>query len=348
MNVNSPVHEVPFVGLTMVKRLKKLGIDSVLDLIYYFPFRHDDYSLTSPISQIQPGEIATIKGQIISIENVYTRSGKKIQKAVVSDGEDKLFVTWFNQPFLVKSLPQGTFVSISGKVEKFGLKKAITSPKYEKQNSAMELTQTGVHTGRLVPVYPETDGVSSKWIRSRVVKVLPKTIDQIEEFLPEEIKKENGLTGLQEAIKQMHFPENQEKLNKARERLGFDEFFEIQINTLSRKKEWKEKKLAHAISVDRDKVISLIKSLPFTLTDAQRRVLSEILQDLGKDKAMNRLLEGDVGSGKTVVAAIACYVAFLNKFQSALMSPTQILAQQHYKTLTNILAPLGVNVALVT
>ncbi|MAG59819.1 ATP-dependent DNA helicase RecG, partial [Candidatus Woesebacteria bacterium] len=314
MKPDSPIQSVPLVGSEYARRLQKLAIMTAGDLIYHIPHRYDDYSLVSDMSRLQPGETVTIRGQITAIKNQYTRGGRKIQMATVSDGERNIEVTWFNQPFIIRTLPEGTWVSLSGKINWFGRKRVLVSPEYEKLPPGGE-TDT-IHTGRLVPVYPETYGVSSKWLRSRTARLLPQIIQEFTDFLPENIRKKNKLMELSEALQKIHFPENLEDAQKARKRLAFDEFFEIQLAALLRRKNWKNKKLAHKLHIDQTKVLELTNSLPFQLTQAQKRTMREILADLGKGHAMNRLLEGDVGSGKTVVAALACLVSFDNGFQS--------------------------------
>lgn len=354
MDLNSPVSIVPFVGPRFAKRLQRLNIKTVKDLLYHFPHRYQDYTLISKIAHVQPGETVTIQGQITSIKNIYTARGKKIQTAVVSDGEANIEAVWFNQPFLVRTLPAGANVSLSGKVDWFGKKRVLISPEYEKilnskfSRKAGQIPNSTVHTGRLVPVYPETSSISSKWLRSRIAAVLPHALAKIEEFLPEQIKKQNALLDIKTAIKNVHFPENMERVNTARERLAFDELFEINLLSLHRKKEWKSQKLSHRLNIDQEKVLRFINNLPFELTESQKRACREILKDLNKEEPMNRLFEGDVGSGKTVVAALACFVAHTNGYQSVIMAPTQILAQQHFNTLNTLLGPFGVRVGLLT
>lgn len=356
MDLQSPVSIVPFVGPRYTRALKKLEIKTIKDLIYHFPYRYQDYSLLSKINELQPGEKVTIQGQVISIKNIYTRTGKRIQTAIISDGEGKIEVTWFNQPYLVKTLPVGTQISLSGKVDKFGKKTVLVSPEYEKIINEKTALQSGrwqtknatVHTGRLVPVYPETYGLSSKWIRSRIANILSPALQSIKDPLPEYILNKYKLIQLNKALQKIHFPQDPKEAETARKRLAFDELLEIQLHSLVRKGHWKEKKLAHKLIINRDKILRFIHNLPFMLTDSQKRAAREILQDLKKGQPMNRLLEGDVGSGKTVVAAIACFVTHTNNLQSAIMAPTQILASQHYKTLQDILSPLGAKVELLT
>lgn len=355
MKPEDPISAVPLIGPYYVYKLKKLGIETVKDLLYHIPTRYQDFSVVSPISLLQPGEKVTIQGQIISIRNVYTRSRKQIQTAILSDGQDTINITWFNQPFIVHTLPEGTYVSMSGTVGQYGRKKTLIAPQYEKMAGSTEttthkpqLTNQTIHTGRLVPVYPETSGLFSKWLRSRIAHVLPIVIEDITDTIPPNILKKYNLLPLKESITKAHFPENFKEAETAKRRLAFDELFELQLKSLVRKSQWKEKKIAHALHVDSEKIMEFINSLPFSLTKSQKKASREILRDLSREEAMNRLLEGDVGSGKTVVAALACYVAALNNFQSAIMAPTQILATQHFNTLNSLLKPHGIKVALIT
>jgi len=344
MKLETPISKLFMVGPTYAKRLERLKIETVEDLLYHFPSRYDDLTLISPINRLQPGEMVTIRGKIISIKNEYTRSGKKIQKGIVVDQSGEIEAIWFNQPFLIKTIKVGEEYSFSGKVDWFGRKIVMVSPQYEHLGAGNKPT---IHTGRLVPVYPETARVSSKWLRSRIAPLLGQIPPEFDDFLPAKIKRENSLIDLTQAIKWIHFPESNVQAEKARDRLAFDELFLIQLASLKRKKDWQDKKLAHQFSVNQEKVLEFLRRLPFELTYAQKRSVREILTDLTRKKPMNRLLEGDVGSGKTVVAAIAAYVSFLNGFQTAVMAPTTILANQHFLTFDQMLTPLGVKISLL-
>jgi ATP-dependent DNA helicase RecG len=343
MNLKTPVSELFMVGPIYGRRLKKLGIETVGNLLYHFPFRYIDYSLISPISFIKPEETVTIKGKVISLRNEYTSRGKKIQKGIVADSSGTIEVIWFNQPFLVKTLKPGIIVSLSGKVDFWGKKFVLISPEYEiiKSNSQ-------IHTGRLVPVYHETYGISSKWLRSRIAPLVKTFVPKIEEFLPSEILKKYNLINLKSAIEQIHFPKNIKWADLARKRFAFEELFLIQLAAEKRKLKWQQKKLAKKFLVDQKKVLEFLRSLPFELTGAQKRELKTILGDLSKEKPMNRLLQGEVGSGKTVLAAVAIFIAYLNGVQAALMAPTEILANQHFQTLNQLLTHWGVKIALLT
>ncbi|MEK7521392.1 MAG: ATP-dependent DNA helicase RecG [Patescibacteria group bacterium] len=355
MNPDTPISSLPGIGSYYTFKLKKVGVETVKDLLYHIPTRYQDFSDISPISLLQPGEKVTIQGQITSIKNIFTRSRKQIQTAVLSDGQDEIEIIWFNQPFIVRTLPEGTHVSLSGTVGQYGRKKTLVSPQYEKvangqksNNQTPNANPQTIHTGRLVPVYPETDGLSSKWLRSRISHILPQAIDNLNDPLPHTILQKYTLIPLKAALNKAHFPKNLEDANLAKRRLAFDELFELQLKSLVRKKEWKQKKTAQPFLVDSEKILNFTQTLPFSLTDSQKRASREILKDLGQSEPMNRLLEGDVGSGKTVVAALACFVTSLNGYQSAIMAPTQILANQHFNTLRTLLKPHNIKVALIT
>lgn len=348
LSLDDPVEKLPQIGSTYAKKLAKLKIRTVEDLVYYFPFRYDNFSLFSSISKVQAGEVVTIKGKIEEIKNEYTKSGKKIQKAIVSDDSGRIEIIWFNQPYLVKALQTGEIYQFSGKVDWFGKKTIIVSPQYEKTPKQNYKSSNLLHTGRLVPIYPETYGLTSKWLRTKIKNALDLCGNQIEEFLPWEILNKENLIPEKQAIFKIHFPENEIAAKKAKQRLAFDELFLIQLGGTLRKLEWQEKNIVKKFEINNQKISEFIKLLPFELTTAQKRVVKEILNDLTKDKPMNRLLQGDVGSGKTVVAAIAMYVSFLNGFNSVLMAPTEILAHQHFQTLKKIFSNFPVKIKLIT
>ncbi|MBI5465658.1 ATP-dependent DNA helicase RecG [Candidatus Gottesmanbacteria bacterium] len=350
MEFTTPIQKVYMVGPIYGKRLEKLGIKTVEDLLCHFPHRYEDYSLISKISQVQAGETVTLRGTVTQMKNEYTKTGKKIQKAVVSDGTDSMEIVWFNQPFLVKTIKVGENYSFSGKADWFGHKVVMVSPEYEKLTSRGENGQrlTTIHTGRLVPIYPETYGVSSKWLRSRIAPLLRECSNSLFEYLPSSILAKNQLFDYKNAICQIHFPDNKSLVELAKKRLAFDELFLIQLASLKRKLEWGREVVGQKLFIDQEKILKFIASLPFRLTAAQVKTSKEILSDLEQNKPMNRLLEGDVGSGKTVVAAIGMYVVFLNGLKSALMAPTEILASQHFVTLETLLSPFGMKVKLRT
>lgn len=330
------------------KRLEKLGIFRIEDFLYHLPSRYEDYSVISKIGNVQPGEVVTIQGEVVEAKNQYLRSSriKTIQKAVIHDETGNIELTWFNQPFIIKSLTAGNRISASGRVEGAGNRLKLQSPVYE----ILPEGQESVHTGRLVPVYPETKGVSSKWLRRQIFRILQDYKHELIEFLPPQIISAYKLLPLAYAIQETHYPKNLTDAEKARERIGFDELFLLQLASLKRRAEWRQVKVVKPLKIKSYdiEINNFYKSLPFRLTGAQDRSVGEILKDLESDKPMNRLLQGDVGSGKTVVAAAAMYAVYLNGFQSILLAPTGILAQQHYLTIKVLLEKFNIKVDLVT
>lgn len=332
---------------TYAKRLEKLEITTLHDILYHIPFRYEDYSLFSTISQVQPGEVVTLKGHIVEAKNDYTRRFKTLQKVLLTDGTGSIELTWFNQPYLVKSLKPHDMLSVSGRVETFGSKVTMISPNFEVLYDQASPT---IHTGRLVPIYPETAGVSSKWLRRQIFQLLTQAQETLEDFIPRPILDRYKYDDLITTLWHIHFPHSYDEVVSARKRLSFEELFLLQLAAMSRKKAWRERLKGQALNPDTNKkqITSFIQSLPFELTSSQKQAIETILDDLGQEKPMNRLLQGDVGSGKTIVAATVMYHTFLHGFQSVLMAPTAILAEQHYQSLTSFLKPLGVRVGLAT
>lgn len=354
MDPKQPISRLSQVGSYYSRKLKRLEIETIEDLIYHFPFRYEDFSKTQPIRNITPGEKLSITGNVHSIKNIRTRGGKFITTATISDESGVVDVIWFNQPYLTKTIKPGTPISISGKVQTEGSRLKMLSPSYElisagsgqDQNPILN-TQT-IHTGRLVPIYPETEGITSKWLRVKIARILPDYLKLQKDFLPQEIKKRQKLIELGSALKKIHFPKNLKDVEKARDRLSFDELFILQFLSLMRKKQWHESRIAKSLIAEKYQLKEFTKKLPFTLTNAQKNAISQVLEDLRKEKPANRLLEGDVGSGKTVVAAAAAYVTFLNGLDTLLAAPTEILAFQHQSTLQETLAPFNIKVGIWT
>ncbi|MBI4057750.1 ATP-dependent DNA helicase RecG [Candidatus Microgenomates bacterium] len=345
MELTTPVGKLPFIGPVFARRLSRINIKTLEDLLYHFPHRYEDFSIVSPISQVQLGETVTIQGKILAIKNEFTKRRLIIQKATVEDNTGTLEVVWFNQRYLPRTLFPGTHVSLAGKIAWFGKKLVMESPEFEKVENRDSRFET-IHTGRLVPIYPETSRVSSKWLRSRIAQFLPEAT--IEEFLPGELIKMQGLLPLNPALEAIHFPKTLKDAQEARERFSFEEFFLLQLTVLDRKKFWNTHTVCWNIKVPESEIANLLSKLPFELTRAQKRAIEEIAGDLEKRVPMNRLLEGDVGSGKTVVAAIGAFISVHNKLQVAVMAPTQILALQHFQTFQKLLEPFGITVKLIT
>ncbi|MGE5041600.1 MAG: ATP-dependent DNA helicase RecG [Candidatus Levyibacteriota bacterium] len=328
------------------KKLEKLELKSVQDLLYHIPSRYEDLRIISRIQGLRLGETVTVKGEVLEIKNEYRTRFMSIQKAIISDGTGEIECRWFNQTYLPKSLPPQTFISLSGSVEMFGKTKCLTVKEFEVIEGPFSET---VHTGRLVPVYPLTRGMTSKWLRSKIHEILAQRIE-INEFLPETLLLSNHLPDLLSSIREIHFPKDFQEIEASHKRLSYEELFVIQLAAMVRRLLWEKKRTAPEFHVLKHKpdIEKFFETLPFTLTHAQIKALDEIYADLASTTPMNRLLEGDVGSGKTVVAAIALYLTYLNGFQGIFMAPTEILANQHYETITKLLEPFGLKIGLVT
>lgn len=346
MNLSTPVVDA---GLSFrLKRtaLERLGILTLEDLLLHLPFRYEDFTNTVTIRNLQMGEISVVHGTVIDIKNEYTKRHFVIQKATISDGTANLSCTWFNQPYITRIIKPEDTIGLVGKLEFFGRKPTFTVKEYEVLTGA----SNGIHTTGLVPVYSETRGLSSKWLRNRIYEILENCKDSIIEYLSEAEIAKLKIPLFYDALHACHFPKTLEEAKIARNRLAFDELLLAQLAALKRREEWEAKNRGIPFEVEslKLKVESFINSLPFKLTDGQNEAISDLKKDLQREIPMNRLLEGDVGSGKTVVSAIAMYIAHLNGYQSTLMAPTEILALQHFETLKTLFEPFGITVGLAT
>lgn len=341
--LNSHISEVPGVGSGYAKKLEKLGVGTVRDLLFYFPRHWDDYSKLTPIAEVKSGEQVSVKGVIIEILTKRSRRGIPVTEAVISDDSGTAKAVWFNQPFIDKSLKKDDEIYLSGKMEWGFGQLNFVSPAYEKSKEAEDELR---HTARIVPVYPETAGLTSKWLRQKI-GLLTKLIYGIKDHLPEEVKKRHDLLELSAAVRSMHFPESQEELKKAQKRFLYDDLFCLFISVLSNKKEI-EKEKSIVVRYNEGVGRKFVDNLPYNLTNSQRKAAWEILKDLGKVTPMNRLLEGDVGSGKTVVAAMATLMVAHSGYQVALLAPTEILAKQHYESIKKMLSEFDIKIRLLT
>lgn len=349
MDLMTSISSLPGVGPGTVWKLKKLGLETVEDLITHFPFRYDDFSNIKPAIEASIGEIVTLQGEIWSIKNVYTRSRKVLTQAVFNDGTSPINLTWFNQSWLTKQIIVGDKLQISGKLGKYKNKLSMMAPRWEKLETLglhLKGVASNLHTGKLVAVYPETEGLTSKWFRTKIAQILPLVLVNLEDPLPKSIKK--NMLSLADALNNIHLPDNWESAEKARERLGFDELFYISLATQKSRMEWKNKPVITPLKIKNTDIGEFLKSLPFTLTNAQQNTLKEVLVDLKSKQPMNRLIQGEVGSGKTIVATIIAYLAFKNKLKTLFMAPTEILAFQHFETLKKFLEPFNVKVGIYT
>jgi len=340
--LNTPIEKLTRVGKTTASRLKRLGIFTVLDLLYYFPFRYDDFSQIVKIKDLVPNQTVTIKGKIILINN--RRSFRKrmtITEALVEDDSGSIKIIWFNQPFLTKNLKVGDEIFLSGKAEFDNLGLQFISPAYEK------ITGLGsLNTAKIVPIYSLTNNLTQKQLRF-LINLALASVALIPEWLPAEILERNNLFALAAALKELHFPRNFKILEQAQRRLKFDELFLIALqNQLLR--QYLSSNPAPQIKFKEKEIKKFVENLVFQLTADQKKAAWQILLDLEQVKPMNRLLEGDVGSGKTIVAALAILNAALNGYQAVLMAPTEILAKQHYNSLIKFFKNFKIKIALLT
>ena len=339
MNLDVRVETLKGVGAAMAGKLARLGIETVGDLLNHYPRRYDDFSEIIPIRQMRPG-LVTFKGEVVNIATRRARGRKlTITEAVIADGTGTVKAIWFNNPFLIKQYPVGTAVMVSGNLEFRNSDLALRAPAIEFDSD------DSYHTGRIVAVYPETHGLTSKQIRTIIRPVLG-LIDELPETLPKEVIKESSLVSRTKALSELHLPTSKEALDKARHRMAFEELFFIIAASL-RLKNQLQSEAAAEISFDVQVAQEFVKALPFNITNAQRQAAWQILKDMSQPHPMNRLLEGDVGSGKTVVAFMAAVMAVRAGYQAALMVPTDVLARQHYKNATEMLGGLGVPVDLL-
>jgi ATP-dependent DNA helicase RecG len=338
--LDTPIAKLPRINERYLKKFHKLGLNTVRDLLYHFPNRYDDFSKIIAINKLKLNETATIQGEILTIEN--TRTFKKrlvLTEALIKDKTGSVKAIWFNQPFLTKNLKPGKKVSLSGKLSSGPSGSYLSNPSYEALGRA-------THTAGLVPVYPETIGLGSRFIRY-YIKLVLLTANQIKEFMPLEILKKQKLPSISAALKNIHFPKTLRLAEQAKQRFAFEELFLLQLFVLKQKKKL-QKENAFAISFNKELIQSFVKKLPFKLTNAQRKAAWEIFQDLEKSQPMNRLLQGDVGSGKTIVATMASLEVARDGYQVAFMAPTEILAQQHFKEISKLLKKLGLKIGLLT
>lgn len=324
------------------RHLSNMGICTVNDLLCYFPRDYEDERHFTSVSQVKINEKNVLKGWVSSIQKKYSRNGKLLLSTIFSDTSGAIEVIWFNQPFIAEYLKAGDEVILSGRVVlNFG-KISISNPTYEK------VAKLQLHTARIVPIYPESLPITSKWLREKIY-YLRDFLNQFQEYLPERTRKSQQLINLDEAMKEVHFPTDAGRLKIARHRLGFDELFMIQLLALKKRWQWMKdyQKKSCVIKVDNAAFEIFLNNLTFTLTNAQNRAIKEIYLDLERPYPMLRLLQGDVGSGKTVVAAAALLATIKSGYQGALMAPTEILAKQHLNSLSAILKKLNVNIELL-
>ncbi|HYM50118.1 MAG TPA: ATP-dependent DNA helicase RecG [Candidatus Limnocylindrales bacterium] len=339
-SLDQPVTTLAGISSAYQARLRRLGVETVRDLLLLYPRRHKDLSQVTAIAAVQPGEETTVRGRITVVTAGQTsRKHMKLTKAsLIDDSKRVLQLVWFNQPWVAKRLHVGDEVYVAGEVEWAG-GLVMRNPDYE------PASQAPMHAARIVPIYPQTEGLTSRWLRPKIEAILPLAA-QLEEFLPEEIRARRRLPDRAEAVREVHFPRSAAALEAARHRLAFEEMFLLQLGA-QREKRARQEQAAQPIPFDQPAARAFVAALPFRLTNAQRRAAWEILQDMARPVPMNRLLEGDVGSGKTVVATMAMHHAAQAGFQSVLLAPTEILARQHADVVESILRPFQIPVGLL-
>ena len=320
------------VGPKNAESLTKLGMKTLGDMLYYFPRRYEDYTLLKPIQSLMYGDVVTVLGTVQSIHNRPVRGGQmNIIEVIISDGTGSLRISFFNQPWLMNRLKQGEAISVSGKIDQYLGRIVMNSPDWE------SVEMENLSTNRIVPIYSLTERITQKWLRTQMKTVVAYWAPAVVDALPDTVKREARLVSLSEALNQVHFPDSQARLKLARERLAFDEIFYLQMGVLRQKRDWQSVE-GRRFAVADEWLGARLASLPFTLTSAQLEALTDIRKDLDSGKPMNRLIQGDVGSGKTVIAALGASMVVSNGAQAAIMAPTSILAEQHYRNFVNLLS----------
>lgn len=311
---------LPGIGSKTSAKLEKLKINNDLELLYHFPYRYLDFSKSIKIINTPLDQNITISGQIQSINNIFLRNGKSLQKIVLTDSTGTIDLIWFNQPYLIKNFHEKEIWAFAGTTSLYHGHKTIFSPEYGQYN-----------TGKIIPIYPETKGLTSRWFRKIFALHLDFLLKDITDPLSLKILSQNNLLSLDKALKEIHLPQNQSLLNQARLRLAFDEITSLLALSQIQKKSWQN--FTPKFILKDYSTTKLINSLPFKLTPSQKNAWQEIKTDLlSEKKVTNRLLCGDVGSGKTVLALLSAYLTSQNQKQSLILTPTEILAQQHYAT----------------
>lgn len=330
--LTSPINELKGVGETQSRKFGVLGLKTIADLIDYYPRRYDDYSELVPIRALRPG-LVTIQAIIKSAAGRYVRRGMHITEAVASDEDGSVRLVWFNQPYRAAALKKDQPYFITGQFELSRGRLVIMNPSIEL------VSDFSINTARILPIYRETKGLTSRQIRQAIQQVLP-VISSMPETLPANIVANQKLVSFSDALRAIHFPESSADLAAARARLGFEEVFSLTLASLLNKQANQREK-ALAVPFKESLAKEFVSNLPFRLTDAQRKVIWQLYQDMQRSEPMNRLLEGDVGSGKTVVATMAAVMVLAADWQVALMAPTELLARQHAETIYNLLQPIG-------
>ncbi|MDI6717814.1 MAG: ATP-dependent DNA helicase RecG [Patescibacteria group bacterium] len=346
ISLNAPLLGIKGIGPKFLVKLKKFNIETVKDLLWHFPFRYDDFSQVSRIADLKLNQQATIQGVIEDIKVRKTwRRKLLLMEALVSDDSGSIKAVWFNQKFLLTVLKRGRLINLAGKVAEGHRGGLILSNPAHELITAISKIETK-HTGRLVPIYPETRGMTSKAFRY-LIKPILNQLEKIKDSIPDEILKTGGILEINEALNKIHFPKKINDVELAKKRFAFEDIFYLQLINIKEKLKLSRQK-AHSVKMDAEEIKKYLSRLPFELTVSQKKTLFEILRDLEKNHPMNRLLQGDVGSGKTIVAVLAALMIAKNGKQTAFMAPTEVLAVQHYQTFKKFFGDFEKGVGLIT
>ncbi len=332
MELSASVEELKGVGPTLARKFRHLGIDSIEDLLRYYPRKYQDYSVLTSIAKLKPGQVS-VRGQFKQVKGRYVRRGLHITEGVLSDPTGSVRVVWFNQPYRAGSIRADEEYFVSGPFELSRQRLQIMNPSVE------AVSDFPAHTARIVPIYRESKDVKSTEIR-RAIRTALQSAKKVESALPADIELDYKLSGIKKALTQVHFPESSADIEAAKYRFGFEELYELILAHMTLKAELTQE-TALPVEFKKELAQEFVKHLPFELTTSQRVATWEAYQDMAQPKPMNRLIEGDVGSGKTVVAAMLAAMAMRANLQVAVMAPTEILARQHAKTFFELLKPLG-------
>jgi len=329
------IQYVKGVGPTRKRLFMRLGVESVEDLLYFLPFRYEDRRDLIPIAKLEQGKWQSVSARIRgyrSRRSWYTK--KHVTELVIEDGTGELFCVWFNQPYLESYFKPGSQIVCYGKVDIYNGRLQMVSPEYEIIERGVDAS---LSLGRIVPVYPLTKGMRQRFIRKVVMSCIERYRDALRDELPVYLRNKYRLYNIKRSIENIHFPQSFDDQQEALRRISFEEFFFFQVSVLLRRLSITSKKgISHQVTDTQ--LLEFINSFPFELTGAQKRVISTIRRDMQRATPMLRLLQGDVGSGKTLVAFFGCFLSFLNGHQSCIMAPTEILARQHYDNITHMIA----------
>lgn len=343
LSPSDPISALAPVTKAAQAKLAKLGLATILDLLFHLPHRYQDFSQVHSISELRPREEQTVLGSVWTIAPKSFGRYRKATEAIVSDGTGTLRVIWWGQRYLANQIKPGMSLALSGKVSVFRGGMVMESPEYE----PLDITDP-LHTQRLIPVYPSTEGLPQRTMRRAVKQALGACAGRLADPLPEEVRRRQKLLSIGEALTQIHYPDSRDAAAAARRRLAFDELLTIQLAVLGRRKARLAAGPAYPLAMAPAILEGFLQALPFPLTSAQQKAMAEVFSDLSRETAMSRLLQGDVGSGKTVIAIAALIAAAANGFQGAIMAPTEILAEQHFNTIGHLLGGIPELGPLVT